>query len=506
MKQCDVLLINPPATSAIMPQDQRIIDYFNCISRLDFLGDSDIEPNYGLFSIAAYLKKECAPIRRKLKKSTLTIEYVDLNLYDQNLRAKEKRPINKTDIEKIISGYNCYIAGISFMTVSYGTWAEIIIDEVYKRSNYIFLGGIHPTVRYREIFEKFPAQINGIIIGEGERVFFEIVHEILHNGNNLERIEHLCTIKKVEEDPNVKISPARLDGSFLGNLPNPDYGLLYKQNQEIIARVYSSRGCINDCSICSVGSFFHADCFADPALIDVNILVKKIGELYDQNKIKHFVLGDLDISDKPRLKKFLNGLILLNKQKNIKKDWWCQTRGDSDIIDDTTAKLLKGAGFKQIAIGCEGATDEQLQTINKNEYVSSVKNALTILTQDAGLSTQGYWIIGLPYDDEEKVRKTQKKILEYLEAGIVTVPHITVLVPYPNTELMKNENTNGIRIINWDYKDYWMNCDLYGCGKPVYETIDQSGNTLLTSDQIYTLWIDTLQKVTEFYNNRRKTS
>ena len=495
---CDVLLINPPAAADRMPTDSIITDYFSCISSLDFLGDSDVEPNYGLFSIAAYLRSES---QRKNEK--VNIEYIDLNLIDQNLRTTENRPIGKDDLEKIFARYSsCGVAGISFMTASFGTWAETLIPIVKDISAHVVLGGIHPTVRYREILKQFK-ELSGIVVGEGERIFYEIVHEVIHNGCNLERIKNFCTPQKLKNNPNVLVHPARLESVSLSELPVPAYDIFYKESEDVIARVYSSRGCINTCSICSVGSFFRTTKLSGPVFVDIDSLINTIGQLYDSHKVKHFVLGDLDISDKMRLSIFLDKLILLNQQKGIDKDWWCQTRGDSTIIDTAIARKLLKAGFKQVAIGCEGATDRQLQMINKNEKVRNVKKALKTLT-GAGLSTQGYWIIGLPYDTVDSVKQTQATILEYLESGIVTVPHITILVPYPNTDLEKNEGTNGIRIINKNYRDYWMNCDLYGCGKPVYETIDRNGKTLLTSDQIYELWRDTLKKVTEFYNKAKE--
>jgi len=496
--QCNVLLINPPSASDAIPTEKVILEYFDCISDLDYLGDSDVEPNYGLFSIAAYVRQECKKIDPKF-----SIKYVDLNLIDQMLRKTEKRTINKHDIEKEISRYACDIVGISFMTSSYGTWAEILIPIVFEKTSvHIFLGGIHPTICYREVIEKFKDSISGVVVGEGEEVFYKIVEEILYKKGNLKEIEHLCTPEKLGCDPEIIIEPARLNNFFLSNLPAPAYDIFYKQKDEIIARIYSSRGCINTCTMCSVGSFFRTNSYKEPVNIETDTLIKTIGKLYDLHKIKHFVLGDLNISAKDRLRRFLEELILLNKQKNIKKSWWCQTRGDT-VIDEEMCKLLLEAGFKQVAIGCEGATDQQLKWIKKDENVCSVKNALITLTK-TGLSTQGYWIIGLPYDTEESVRQTQEVILDYLQTGIVTVPHITVLVPYPGTDLEKHEGTNGIKIVDWDYKNFWMNCDLYGCGKPVYETIDHNGKTLLTRDQIYELWLETLQKVTKCINQIQK--
>jgi anaerobic magnesium-protoporphyrin IX monomethyl ester cyclase len=505
IKTCDVLLVNPPTGSDVMPTNEIILNYFKCIDRIDLLGDSDTEPNYGLFSIAAYLRQGCEQL-----KMPVSIEYVDLNSLDINLRrGKENRAINKNDMAKILSKYKCRVAGVSFMTASYGTWAEMLIPVVKQSSDYVFLGGIHPSVRYKEVMKKFSEQISGIVVGEGEEVFFNVVQRVLQgNGHGFERIRHLYTRKKLKNGHGGKISRARLDYEFLSKLPNPAYNISFKRNAEVIARVYSSRGCDNKCSMCSVAHFFNSEELSEAVDVYVDKLIEKIDEIYKKYNVKHFVLGDLTTSNRERLVKFLYKLIDLNKElikrKKTPKKWWCQTRGDSSIIDKTTAELLKEAGFEQVAIGCEGATDKQLATINKEEKVVSIKNALKTL-RDAGLSTQGYWIIGLPYDTEKSVEKTQEAILEYLESGLVTVPHITVLVPYPNTGLAKNSGNNGIKIINKDYKNYWMNCDLYGCGRPVYETIDAEGNTVLTSDRIYKLWLETLQKVTDFYNSREES-
>jgi radical SAM superfamily enzyme YgiQ (UPF0313 family) len=488
-----------------MPSEDTIIRYFNCISDYDYLGDSDVEPNYGLFSIAAYVRQEC-----QKKDPKFSIKYVDLNIIDQKLRKTENRQINANDIEEVISRYSCQIVGISFMTSSYGTWANILIPIVVKwTSAPIFLGGIHPTVRYRKIMKELKElkgfnNIKGIIVGEGEKVFYKIVNEMLYERGNLQEIEHLCTPEKFNHDPDIRIEPARLSNIDLSNLPAPAYDIFYEQNDEIIARVYSSRGCNSACSMCSVGRFFRTTNFETFVPINPNSLIDNIGKLHELHNVKHFVLGDLNISDRSLLEPFLEKLILLNQQKNIRKHWWCQTRGDSSVVDLDMAKLLIKAGFKQIAIGCEGATNEQLKWINKKQKVNSVKKALTTLT-NAGLSTQGYWIIGLPYDNKESIRQTQGKILEYLQAGIIKVPHITILVPYPGTDLERHQGSNGIRILNdIDYKDYWMNCDLYGCGKPIYETIDRNGKTLLKRDQIYELWLETLQKVTCCINQIKK--
>ncbi len=164
-------------------------------------------------------------------------------------------------------------------------------------------------------------------------------------------------------------------------------------------------------------------------------------------------------------------------------------------------RVLKKTGLAQIAIGCEAATNEQLETVKKGENIEDIETALKLI-HEQGIEIQGYWIIGLPSDTREKIKKTQAMILDYIRKGYNTIPHITILVPYPGSPIAKQPR--GIKINSKKWKDYWMNCDAYGCGEPVYDTIDSNGKTLLTSKEIYDLWLETLQMVTTELKNRRQ--
>lgn len=156
--------------------------------------------------------------------------------------------------------------------------------------------------------------------------------------------------------------------------------------------------------------------------------------------------------------------------------------------------LLKNAGCKQIAIGCEAGTDQQLNIVRKGESCKEIETSLKLIRKNK-IEVQGYWVIGLPGDNLESIKATQKKILEYIHEGLVKIPHVSILVPYPNTPVALKPHEYGIRILHEDWEKYWMNCDLFGCGEPVYETINKS-NTLLTSSQIYDTWLETLQLIT----------
>ena len=166
--------------------------------------------------------------------------------------------------------------------------------------------------------------------------------------------------------------------------------------------------------------------------------------------------------------------------------------------------MLKDAGCRQVAIGCEGGTDTQLRKIGKDEKCSDIKRTLISLRK-AKIETQCYWVIGLPGDNLTAVKKTQAKIMEYLKQDLTTLPHITVLVPYPNTQVNEQPKRFGIDILHHDWDHYWMNCDPFGCDVPAYDTVLR-GKTLLHSTDIYDLWLETIEMVADFCENSASNS
>lgn len=483
-KEYDVILVNPPVSFKKMPDNEIVISYFNTLDKFGkhLLGDDDTEANYGLLSIASKIEMD---------RPETTIKIIDFNVIDKEIRKKKKRSIKYSDIKQELSKYSANIIGLSFMTSSYGNWGKDLVEIASKRSEYIFLGGIHPTVRYKQVMKELGEFIDGIIVGEGELVFSSIVKEILDGSGHFEKYSSIYTGEGI---PTVSV----LDNRELAELPVPNYSLLYDEEEYIIPRIYTTRGCSNNCKMCSVGDFYKTKSRQDIVQVDVSRFRKDITTLYERYKIKHFVMGDLTFSENnPRFKRILDILINLRNTENINVDWWCQTRGD--LLNEESAKKMKEAGFKQVAIGCEAATNKQLEFLNKKESVETIKSSLQLLRK-YDINTQGYWILGVPGETRQSIKKTQEMILNYLSDDLMVVPHITILVPYPNTKLSKEQK--GIKIDHYNYKDYWMNCDLNGYGMPVYHTIDENGQILLSSEEIYNIWLETLELITKFMEEK----
>lgn len=481
----DILFIQPPVMKRVEKEHPVIDEYFKTINKVsNYLGDSPFEPNLGLLSIAGVVREKFG--------SDVNIHVLDLNIIERKLR-NEGKMITLLEIKRELEKFpDVEIIGLSFMTSTYGIWGIDLINlcrETYP-SVYIFLGGIHPTIRYREIYKECGKEkIDGIVVGEGELVFCDIIEHV-RTGTFKTYLNKHPHIYSGESE---KVEKAHLSSKELSALPVPAYDLLRPKTDDIVVRIYTTRGCLKNCSFCSASKFYKTGEFPSPPQgYNIDRVVENLNSIKRKIRIKHLVIGDLS---------FLNANMqykeLLDKLKSVdsnnRLNCWCQTR--ADLINAENVKLLKSAGFTQIAIGCEGATNAQLKTVVKGEDVKSIEKALKLIHHNK-IEIQGYWIIGLPGDTKESIEETQNKILSYIENGYNTIPHITVLVPYPGSPIGKKPI--GIKIHeDKTWKDYWMNCDPFGCGIPVYDTIDENGKTLLTSEEIYNLWLDTLQKVTD---------
>ena len=76
------------------------------------------------------------------------------------------------------------------------------------------------------------------------------------------------------------------------------------------------------------------------------------------------------------------------------------------------------------------------------------------------------------------------KQIEYLiKTKRIMFPHISVLTPYPGTELYEQAQEYGIEIIEKKFSKYYMNCDVENYGLPVFQT------NYLSRYQIYSMWL-----------------
>ena len=407
----DLLLINPPITL-----EERYGSFASVGSQA---------PPLGLCYLAASA--------RKLGYSVQIIDAPALNLDMSHTTAE----IVQNDAELI---------GLTASTVSIYRASELAkaIKENGVKAP-VIIGGPHISSLPQETLEEFKEFDLGVI-NEGEFTVSEII-SCYKEGGNLPDIEGIV----YREGKKVVLSPPRRNIEDLDTVPYPAWDLLpylpkyYKPSPHSYLRLpssslMSSRGCNGTCTFCArpfMGEKYRAHSAAY-TLGMIERLIRDYGikdiMFYDDN----FLL------DKKRVQTICEELL----KKNYKISWSCLAR--PEITSDDLFNLIKKAGCWQIAYGIESADQTILDTIKKRVTIERISEVIR-KTNEAGIHSRGYFMIGCPGETEETIEKTTRFIRE---SGLKDF-HVTFCTPMPGAELFDTAHNYGAFDRDWKKLGFW---------------------------------------------------
>ncbi len=157
-----------------------------------------------------------------------------------------------------------------------------------------------------------------------------------------------------------------------------------------------------------------------------------------------------------------NRLLAICKEivrRNIKVKWMCQARVNN--VDQEILEAMKKAGCHYIKYGVESGSQKMLDVMKKGITLESVRRAFK-LTRKAGIKTQAFFLLGLPWEIPETVKKT----IEFAKEIKPDSAQFAVVVPHPGTELYDLCQEKG-----WLHYESW---DDFDCRKALIETEDLS--------------------------------
>ena len=492
--ETDVLLIQPSCLFREGFIEKEVHDYFNAASKIgESVGDSPEEANYGLLSIAT-----------NLADNGMAVQILDLNSIDFRLR--EQGQILSIDlVDAILKKFVARIYGISYMTSTYGMWEEPIYRSIRSRANSantpIVYGGIHPSVCWRDILRERRDKNLYVMVGEGDIEFPEFCSMLLGRKHKRTDFRGIANCSLQIEKQIVTLEDLR-QNCF------PNYNLVPPYAKNNVRRFYLTRGCTGGCLFCSVSSF-HASrggkYYRELDRGDRSIFQSHISNIVTEyQKGMKIVMGDLTFFEIDwYFKEFCEELVMETQRRGVKPEWWCQTR--ADCVTPQMAAILREAGCTQVAIGCESANNRILRALRKNITVDEWKRALYLVKQN-DMKAQAYIILGSGFEDGASIENTIETVVSLIDRDLIDLVHLSVLVPYPGTALYNAPEANGIVIVDHDYRNYWMNCDLYGYGMPVYRTISESGKIILESHEIYSYWKLAMGEVSKAYLRKHRRS
>lgn len=374
-----------------LPADDKITRRYMC----SYQSPTSLFPPLELLSLAAVYKK-CVDKNpyfidaiAENKNTTQVIDYIKTN---------------HIDLVVVLVGFECFEEDL-----------QGIHDIKTHCPNILIVAfGHYPTLYAEEILNN--SSIDIIIKGEPEEQMVNFLQQ-----PNQELYHHKKTI--LSNDTAKGVFQNRIKN--YNELPFPGHDLVnYQYYHEPMmaspfAMIQSARGCPYSCNYC-VKSFGSLLTLKTPESIIEEMLLLK--QQYSIKAIR-FIDDTFTIN-----KKRVLAICQLMIDTHIDIEWSCLSRTDN--VDAEILQLMKKAGCKRIYYGIENASQRILDAYDKNINAEDALKAV-IATNEAGIETAGFFMLGLPDENEDDFLKNkifvQKANFDYIGIG--------GLVLYPGTEL-----------------------------------------------------------------------
>lgn len=395
-------------------------------------------PPLGLMYIASYLRANMPDVQ---------IRIMNMNLDQIGLAAGLKYTVD----------YNPDIIGIgatSLEALPMLEFADSVRGVLSSRAK-IVAGGPHPTADAEHTLSR--ANIDIVVIGEGEETFFDIVKRVM-DGGDLSGIPGTA-IKSTGGD--IKVTPPRPAQLNVDSMPFPAWDLvdltkffsfnIYSMNDFRFRREYttmfSSRGCPYPCTYCHdiFGKGFRARSAGN--------VLDEISELYSKYGIReiHF-LDDCFNLNMERTHAILDGII--SSGMDIKMAFPNGVRADK--MDREILRKFAKAGTYKMNFGVEAGSERIQKLIKKGLDLNKVEESVK-LAQEAGIFVHGFFMLGFPGETADEMRET---INFAIDAGF-DMAGFFLVKPFPGTEIYQVAIDMGLKI-NVDYNkssynELWVN-------------------------------------------------
>ena len=367
----------------------------------DFMRKTDSTSRYpplGLLYIAAYL----------IKNTDYEVAVIDAPL----------EGLSYDEIEERVRLYQPDVVGISAFTPNFLDTIEI--THRVKKINpntFVVIGGAHAHVYPAET--AMLADVDAAVPGEGEKIMTELVTAIAE-GRPIDQIPGLYLHGK---DSQLLVTPARPPIADLDALPFPARSLLpikaYKfvtDAKKCSTTMISSRGCEFHCAFCDIP--FRKVRARSPENVVAEI--ENCIELgYDEI---NFYDDNFNFSE-TRVEDICKEIV----KRGIHLRFSVRARVDK--ISATSLDWLRRAGCSRINFGIEAGDDKTLITMKKGITTSMTRRSVR-MAKEAGIEVTGYFIVGIPGETEDDIRRT----IDFAIELDLDYAQFMLLVLFPGTE------------------------------------------------------------------------
>lgn len=393
-----VLLINPPREYEVIGNNPKIIEK-----------ERGHNPPLGILYLAGYLEA-----RTTQQVTVLDAQVEELDYPGLRARVAAEAPD---------------VVGITAMTLTLIDVVKTVAAVREARpSARIVLGGPHVHL-FPEESIALPG-VDYLVMGEGEEAFADLL-ERMDDPEALARTPGLV-FRANDRLVNTGLRPSieNLDAlpfPARHRTPYRKYNSLLAAG-EIVTTIFTSRGCPFRCTFCDrphLGKKFRA--------AGAQRVVDEIQQCVELGIREFLVYDDTFTIQKGRVIEICDEIL----RRGLKIGF--DIRARVDTVNEEMLSKLKQAGCQGIHYGVEAGTAHILSILNKGITLEKAQEAFA-LTRRHGIPILAYFMIGNPSETLEDIRTTFR-VIRKLSPDFV---HITVLTPFPGTEIYRDALARGI--------------------------------------------------------------
>ncbi|MFH1905621.1 MAG: radical SAM protein [bacterium] len=366
-----------------------------------------VHPPLGLGYLASYLEKENHLV----------------SIFDGTLKNADEE-----DFLKVVSDFKPDLVGVSVLTRGHNRAKKMIKTiKAQFRSLPVVIGGTQVTAAPEIVLRDLGADF--AVIGEGEITILELVRALEKDKGHFERVKGLAYKDKRK---GIIVTEPRELIADIDTIPFPAWHLMPPKDYRIapileparafpIAPILTSRGCSYNCSFCASNVTWRRK-LRFRSIKNVLKEIKLLKNRYGVREI-HFCDDNFTMNVK-RAQEMCDTMI----QERIDLPWQCP---NGVRIDGLTTSLLEGmrkAGCYALGLGVESGSRKILKRVNKQLDLGVVKKALSAF-KNAGISSYGFFILGLPGDTMETIEET----IQFALSNPFNRAWFNIFTPYPGS-------------------------------------------------------------------------
>ncbi|MGE5528334.1 MAG: B12-binding domain-containing radical SAM protein, partial [Patescibacteria group bacterium] len=337
--------------------------------------------------------------------------------------------------------YDADIIGFSATTSSFPDAARMASAIKISRPDVTTVcGGVHVSALGAPLLRDYPA-FDLFVMGEGEITFAELAR-----GRDPAIVPGVVWR---DGDGIIKNAPRELIAN-LDDLPFPAYealkGFPRGYNLPLFSYIdtpgcsmVTSRGCLYQCSYCDRSVFKKGFRYNSAKYID-----EHLRWLHNRFGIRHVnIYDDLFTTDEGRILEFCDRLA----RNPLDLRFNCAVR--VGYASDKLLKMLKRAGCLMVSLGIESADPEILAKHKAGVSPAEIRDTVARI-QAAGLRAKGLFMMGLPGETEESIRRTSDFAISL---GLDDM-NMAKFTPFPGAPVWRTIRNEGVFEEDWEQ----MNC------------------------------------------------